>query len=48
VKLRPLERSVIDVTEGDEIEVVPKEERDHYKRIYKHENMPVLAMVKTF
>lgn len=39
---------VAELTDGEDVEEIPKDERHFYKKIYKHENMPVVALVKSF
>lgn len=48
-RLSPLPKTIVaDLTDGEDAEEVPKDERNFYKKIYKHENMPVVALVKSF
>jgi hypothetical protein len=49
VRLEPLNRNIIaDLTDAEDIECVPKDERTYYKKIYKFKTMPILALIKSF
>ncbi|CAD8093643.1 unnamed protein product [Paramecium sonneborni] len=48
-KLEPLNRNIIaELTDTEDAEEIPKDERTYYKRIYKFKNMPILALIKSF
>lgn len=37
-----------ELTDAEDTEEIPKDERTYYKRIYKFQNMPILALIKSF
>ncbi|CAD8088248.1 unnamed protein product [Paramecium sonneborni] len=48
-KLQPLEKNIIaDLTDGEDVEEIKKDERLFFKKIYKYNQMPVLALIKSF
>ncbi|CAD8074930.1 unnamed protein product [Paramecium primaurelia] len=48
-KLQPLEKNIVaDMTDGEDVEEIKKDERFFYKKIYKYNQMPVLALIKSF
>lgn len=49
VRLEPLNRNIIaELTDAEDTDEIPKDERAYYKRIYKFKNMPILALIKSF
>ncbi|CAK86726.1 unnamed protein product (macronuclear) [Paramecium tetraurelia] len=48
-RLEPLHRKVVtEVTDVEEVESIPKDERTYHKKIYKYQKMPILALIKSF
>ncbi|CAD8176407.1 unnamed protein product [Paramecium octaurelia] len=48
-RLQPLEKNIVaDMTDGEDVEEIKKDERLFYKKIYKYNQMPVLALIKSF
>ncbi|CAD8164845.1 unnamed protein product [Paramecium pentaurelia] len=48
-KLQPVEKNIAaDLTDGEDVEEIKKDERLFYKKIYKYNQMPVLALIKSF
>ncbi|CAD8161169.1 unnamed protein product [Paramecium octaurelia] len=48
-RLQPVEKNIVaDLTDGEDVEEVKKDERLFYKKIYKFNQMPVLALIKSF
>ncbi|CAD8183434.1 unnamed protein product [Paramecium octaurelia] len=48
-RLEPLHRNVVtELTDVEDAESIPKEERTYHKKIYKYQMMPILALIKSF
>ncbi|CAD8111172.1 unnamed protein product [Paramecium sonneborni] len=48
-RLEPLNRNLIaELTDAEDTESIPKEQRTYYKKIYKYQKMPILALIKSF
>ncbi|CAD8080281.1 unnamed protein product [Paramecium primaurelia] len=48
-RLEPLNRNVVtELTDTEDTESIPKEERTYFKKIYKYQKMPILALIKSF
>ncbi|CAD8177190.1 unnamed protein product [Paramecium octaurelia] len=47
-RLEPINRNVVtELTDAEDTESVPKEERTYFKKIYKYQKMPILALIKS-
>ncbi|CAD8169119.1 unnamed protein product [Paramecium pentaurelia] len=48
-RLEPLNRHIVaELTDVEDNESIPKEDRTYYKKIYKYQKMPILALIKSF
>ncbi|CAK90456.1 unnamed protein product (macronuclear) [Paramecium tetraurelia] len=47
-RLEPLNRNVVtELTDTEDTESIPKEDRTYFKKIYKYQKMPILALIKS-